>query len=122
MYLPSIGNVAIAVYIYFLYQTIITYRLIDLAELIAKAAVLGALTVLLGALYQLLVIWIGTGTGPFIFSTLIASFVILILYDQARSWIEERTIRLLFRERYVLRQTVNTLLPKMRATIVSSVS
>jgi two-component system, NtrC family, sensor histidine kinase HydH len=114
---PSIGNVAIAVYMYFLYQTIITYRLIDLAELIAKAAVLGALTVLLGALYQLLVIWIGTGTGPFIFSTLIASFVILILYDQARSLIEERTIRLLFRERFVLRQTVEQLLPKMRASI-----
>jgi len=116
-YLPSIGNVAVAVYMYFLYQTIITYRLIDIAELIAKAAVLGALTVLLGAMYQLLVIWIGTGTGPFIFSTLIASFVILILYDQARSWIEERTIRLLFRERFLLRQSVNLLLPRMRGTI-----
>jgi signal transduction histidine kinase len=116
-WLPTLGNVAIAVYMYFLYQTIITYRLIDLAELIAKAAVLGALTLLLGAIYQLLVLWIGTGTGPFIFSTLISSFVILILYDQARSFIEERTIRLLFRERFELRETVQQLLPKMRGTI-----
>ncbi len=117
VYLPTLGNVTIAVYMYFLYQTIITYRLIDLAELIAKAAVLGALTLLLGAIYQLLVLWIGTGTGPFLFSTLITSFVILILYDQARSWIEERTIRLLFRERFELKATVQQLLPKMRGTI-----
>lgn len=114
VYLPAVGNVAVAVYLYFLYQTIITYRTIDLAELIAKAAVLGALTLLLGALYQLLVIWLGTGTGPFIFSTLIASFVILILYDQARSWIEERTLRLLFPQRFALGQTVSELLPRLR--------
>jgi len=117
VYLPAVGNIALAVYMYFLYQTIITYRLIDLAELIAKAAVLGALTLLLGLLFQVLVLWIGTGTGPFLFSTLIASFVILILYDQVTAWIEARTIRLLFRERFVLKQAVQDLLIALRSTI-----
>lgn len=114
---PTIAHISIAIYMYFLYQTIITYRLIDLAELIAKGSVVIALTVILGALFELLLFWVGTGRGQFFFNSFIASFVILILYDQIRPWIEVRTIRLMFRERDAFNQTVVELLPRLRATI-----
>jgi len=116
-FFPAVGSLAVAVYMYFFYQTIISYRLIDVVELISKGAVLGALTVILGALFQLLLFWIGTGTGQFFFNTFIASFVILILYDQMRSWIEEQTIRVLFRERFIFKQAVQDLLIRLRSTI-----
>lgn len=117
VWLPLLGHVSVAIYMYFLYQTIITYRLIDLVELIAKAAVLGTLTLILAALFQLLLFWVGTGSGQFLFNAFIASFVILILYDQIRTWVEDRTIRLLFRERQAMNDLVEAMVTRLRSTL-----
>lgn len=117
LWLPLLGHVSVAIYMYFLYQTIITYRLIDLVELIAKAAVLGTLTIILAALFQLLLYWVGTGRGQFLFNAFIASFVILILYDQIRTWVEDRTIRLLFRERQAMNLLVSAMVTRLRSTL-----
>ena len=116
--LAALGHVASTFYVYFLYQSIIARRLIDLVELLGKAAVLAALTLLLAAIYSMLVLWVGSGRqGLWLFNTLVASFVILILYDQVRPWIEETTAQLLFRERHQLRQVVNHLTHVLRTTL-----
>src|SRR5690606_6899725 len=66
----------------------------------------------------LLVRWVGDEQrGLWLFNTLVASFVILILYDQIRPWVEDTTAKLLFRERYELRQTMRRLLRQLRTTI-----
>lgn len=116
--LAAMGHVSATFYVYFLYQSILARRLIDLVELLGKAAVLAALTLLLASVYALLVLWVGSNQqGLWLFNTLVASFVILILYDQVRPWIEETTAKLLFRERYELRQVVRRLLRALRTTI-----
>jgi two-component system sensor histidine kinase HydH len=116
--LAALGHVATTCYIYFLYQSIIARRLIDLVELLGKAAVLAALTLMLASVYALLVLWVGSDqSGLWLFNTLVASFVILILYDQVRPWIETTTARLIFRERYEMRQVVRRLLHVLRTTI-----
>ncbi len=116
--LAATGHVAGTFYIYFLYQSIVARRLIDLVELLGKAAVLAALTLLLASIYAGLVVWVGSNRqGLWLFNTLVASFVILILYDQVRPWIEETTAKLLFRERYELRQVVTRLVHSLRTTI-----
>lgn len=114
----ALGHLAVTFYVYFLYQSIIARRLIDVGELLGKAAVLLLLTLVLASVYSLLVLWVGADEPSlWLFNTLVASFVILILYDQVRPWVEETTAKLLFRERQVLRTSVHDLLRALRTTI-----
>ncbi len=116
--LAAMGHIAATFYVYFLYQSILLRRLVDLVEILGKAAVLACLTVVLAGVYALLVLWVGQNQqGLWLFNTLVASFVILILYDQVRPWVEETTAKLMFRERYELRQVLRRLLRALRTTI-----
>lgn len=101
---PAVGNVLGILYLYFLSQTLFRYRLIDLNELIGKMAVLGTLVVLLWAVYGFLLYWIGGGQkGLYLLNALVASFVILILFEPVRSWLENGINRWLLRQRTELR-------------------
>jgi len=112
------GHIAATAYVYFLYQSIVARRLVDLVELMGKASVLAVLTLMLALIYGVLVRWVGSGESSlWLFNTLVASFVILILYDQVRTFVEETTSRLLFRERYEVKQVLRRLLHSVRTTI-----
>jgi signal transduction histidine kinase len=114
----AMGHLAATFYLYFLYQSIISRRVIDLVELLGKAAVLGVMTLVLATAYFLLVWWVGSDEpGVGLFNTLVASFVILILFDQVRPWIERTTVRLIFRRRHELTAVLRRLLRTLRTTI-----
>jgi signal transduction histidine kinase len=116
--LAALGHIAVTFYIYFLYQSILSRRLIDMVELFGKAAVLTVLTLVLSGVYVLLIGWVGAEQpGLWFFNTLVASFVILILYDQIRPWVEDAAAKFLFARRYELRLVVRTLLRRLRTTI-----
>ena len=101
---PAIGNVLGILYLYFLSQTLFRYRLIDINELLGKMAVLGTLVILLSAVYGLLLYWIGADQkGLYLLNALVASFVILILFEPVRSWLEHGINRWLLRQRTELR-------------------
>ncbi len=101
---PAVGNVLGILYLYFLSQTLFRYRLIDLNELLGKMAVLGTLVVLLSAVYGFLLYVIGSGQkGLYLLNALVASFVILILFEPVRSWLENGINRWLLRQRTELR-------------------
>jgi signal transduction histidine kinase len=105
---PAIGNVLGILYLYFLSQTLFRYRLIDLNELLGKMAVLGTLVVLLWAVYGFLLYWIGNGQkGLYLLNALVASFVILILFEPVRSWLENGINRWLLRQRAELRGRID---------------
>lgn len=107
---PTIGNVLTILYLYFLSQTLFRYRLIDVNELVGKMAVLGTLVVLLWAVYGLLLTWVGGGQdGLFLLTALVASFVILILFEPVRSRLENGINRWLVRQRHELRGRIETL-------------
>ena len=115
--LAAMGHMAATFYIYFLYQSIVARRLVDLVELLGKAAVLAALTLMLASIYALLLLWVGSDEqGLWLFNTLVASFVILIVYDQVRPWIEATTARLLFGQRLELRQLTLQMVRQLRST------
>ncbi|HEX2689784.1 MAG TPA: ATP-binding protein [Kofleriaceae bacterium] len=104
----AVGNVLGILYLYFLSQTLFRYRLIDLNELLGKMAVLGTLVVLLWAVYGLLLYWIGGGQkGLYLLNALVASFVILILFEPVRSWLENGINRWLLRQRTELRGRID---------------
>jgi signal transduction histidine kinase len=101
---PTLGNVLSILYLYFLSQTLFRYRLLDLHELIGKMAVLGTLVVLLWATYGLLLAWVGGGQeGLFLLNALVASFVILVLFEPVRSRLENSVNRWILRQRDELR-------------------
>lgn len=101
---PSIGNVLTILYLYFLSQTLFRYRLLDLNELVGKMIVLGTLVVLLWAVYGLLLAWLGSGQeGLFLLNSLVASFVILVLFEPVRNRLENSINGWLVRQRHELR-------------------
>ncbi len=121
---PPLGTVATTVYLYFLSQTLLRHRLLDLNELLGKFMVLSLLAVLLAAIYGVLVSWsVGithdqeSWAGLFLFNTLVASFVILILFDPLRTKIESTVVALLFRERHEFLQTLRSLRARVAALI-----
>src|SRR5205814_2566395 len=81
-------------------------RLLDLNELVGKMAVLGTLVLLLSAVYGFLLYWVGKGQrteGLYLLNALVAAFVILILFEPVRSWLENGINRWLLRQRTELR-------------------
>lgn len=101
---PTIGNALVVLYFYFLAQTMLRSRLIDLNELLGKMAVLGILVVVLSVVYGVLLAWVGSGQeGLFLLNTLTASFVTLIVFEPIRSWLEANVARWLLRQRKPLR-------------------
>ncbi|HEX5059157.1 MAG TPA: ATP-binding protein [Kofleriaceae bacterium] len=102
---PAIGNVLSILYLYFLSQTLFRYRLLDLNELVGKMAVLGTLVALLSAVYGFLLYWVrGQSTqGLLLLNALVAAFVILILFEPVRNWLENSINRWLLRQRTELR-------------------
>ena len=116
MPLPSIGGLGVAVYLYFLSQALLFSRLLDLHELLGKAIVFGSLALILALLYGLLVIW--AGTAPiFLFNTFLASSLILILYDPMRSYLEETTTRMFFREHVTFKRELRQIARRLATTI-----
>jgi two-component system sensor histidine kinase HydH len=98
---PTIGNILTVIYMYFISQTLFHYRLLDIKELLGKMVTLSALVLLLTIIYGLLLSWVGRDQpGVFFFNTIVASFVILVIFEQLRAWVEDRVNRWMFREKY----------------------
>lgn len=107
---PSFGNLFIIIYLYFLSQTLIRYRLLDLNELLGRMVVLGTLVFILAAIYGVLVKWVGPDQhGLFFFNTLVASTAILIVFDPLRSRVEGAINRWMFQEKYELSRRIENL-------------
>lgn len=116
--LAALGHVAVVLYLYLLYQSIVSGRFLAVAEVLGKVAVVATLSLVLATVYALLVLWVGAEEpGLWLFNTLLASFVILIIYDQVRPWVERTTARLLFGRRQPLRQVAPELVDALRTTV-----
>jgi signal transduction histidine kinase len=107
---PTIGNVLTIIYMYFISQTLFHYRLLDVKELLGKIVTLSVLVLMLTVIYGLLLAWVGRDRpGVFFFNTVVASFTILIIFEQLRAWVEERVNRWMFREKYEFSQRLQRL-------------
>lgn len=95
-----LGNMLVAVYMFFVYQVITLRRILDAYEFVGRVLVLGGFAVVLSVIYALLVAWWRHDFGLFLFNTIIATIVILILLDPLRQFVEERLNELVFRERF----------------------
>jgi len=100
--LEGLGFMALTLYMFLLLQALLRRRLLDLHEFLGKIVVVTLLGLVLASIYGGLVSWVGVRPGLFFFNTLVASFVILSLFDPIRSKVEEWVVVYLFPERFEL--------------------
>ena len=108
-FLRTWGDLVSIFFLYFLSQSLLKYRLLDLQELLGRGLVLIAVALILALVFGALVLWAGVSPEVSLFQTFIASFVILILFEPLRDKVEGSTNRLLFRERYEFRSKLDDL-------------
>ncbi len=106
--ITAIGPVVTAVYLYFVAQTLLRERLLELPELAARILTLTLLIVGVTGLLALLLMWIpdkqGDGGGMlFVFNSAVAAFALIVLLDPVRAEVQSRVESWLFRDRAELR-------------------
>lgn len=107
---PSLGNICITIYLYFLSQTLVRYRLLDLNELLGRMVVLATLVLIVTVIYGALVKWVDPSQyGLFFFNSLVASTAIIILFDPLRTRVEGLVNRWMFQEKYELFRRIENL-------------
>ena len=110
---PLVGSVFTIIFMYFLSQILIQYRLLDLTEFFGKIATLGMLVSLLAAIQGVLIYVVGDQPGVFFLASVVASFVVLILFEPLRDWVEATIARYSLRERFEFGRQLNTLRREM---------
>jgi two-component system sensor histidine kinase HydH len=107
---PSLGNILITIYLYFVSQTLVRYRLLDLNELLGRMVVLAAMVLIVTVIYGLLVQWVDPNQlGRFFFNSLVASTAIIILYEPLRSRVDRLVNRWMFQEKFELFRRIENL-------------
>ncbi|MGQ0504359.1 MAG: ATP-binding protein [Myxococcaceae bacterium] len=106
---PTLGPVVSTLYLFFLAQTLLRLRLMDLHELLGKFASQTVLAAMLALVFATLTSWVESNPGLFLFNTVVAAFVMLILVEPLRAKVEERVVAIFFRERFELLRTLSQL-------------
>ncbi len=114
---PPLGAIISSLYLFLLAQTLLRLRLLDLHEILGKTAALSLLALLFGAVYALLVAWVGERPGLFFFNSLVASIVIVILFEPLRAKVDEWVVATLFRERFAMIRTLTALKARIGTVI-----
>jgi signal transduction histidine kinase len=100
---PTLGPVFTTLYLFFLAQTLLRLRLMDLHELLGKIASQTVLATILAAVFTVLTVWVDkNNTSHFVFNTVLAAFGVLILLEPLRVKVEEQVVAIFFRERFEL--------------------
>ncbi len=108
---PSVGNIFVTIYLYFLSQTLVRYRLLDLNELLGRMVVLAAQACIATLVFGLLLIKLVdlNEIGLLFLNALIASTAIIIVFDPLRSLLERVVNRWMFQEKYELFRRIESL-------------
>ncbi|MCK6570099.1 ATP-binding protein [Myxococcota bacterium] len=97
---PSLGHLLTTLYMYFWMQIVQRSRLLDLEELFGRGLGLLILSVPMSLIYGGLVVWAGDRTGLFFFNSMLASVVLIFLFEPMKDAIDQWIGRLLFRETF----------------------
>jgi two-component system, NtrC family, sensor histidine kinase HydH len=99
---PPIGSLAVAAHVYFLAQVINRQRLLSRQEIVSQVVVFVVMGLVLGTVYGVLVGLVGRSSSAFAeaVDTLIASILVIILYEPVRDALIHQVDRLFARERH----------------------
>ena len=114
---PTLGPVVTTLYLFFLAQTLLRLRLMDLHELLGKVASQTVLAVMLAAVFTVLTAWVHGNTSLYLFNTVLAAFVMCILLEPLRAKVEAQVVHIFFRERSELLRSLAALRGRL-ATVI----
>lgn len=106
---PTLGPIVSTLYLFFLSQTLLRLRLMDLHELLGKIASQTVLAAILAVVFVVLTAWVEGNAGLYIFNTLVAAFVMLILLDPLTKWVDEKVVAVFFRQRFAFLESARQL-------------
>ncbi|NDC23502.1 MAG: hypothetical protein EB078_02005, partial [Proteobacteria bacterium] len=109
-----LGTLARSVYLIFLFQLFIQRELLTTPELLSRIFLFGVISVVLSLIYWLLVSWVDTRPGLFLFNTFIASFAIMVLFDPLRSAVSRLMKKLFLKRDIELERELNALADDLR--------
>ena len=104
-------------YLFFLAQTLLRLRLMDLHELLGKVASQTVLAVMLAAVFTVLTAWVHGNTSLYLFNTVVAAFVMCILLEPLRAKVEAQVVHIFFRERCELLRSLAALRARLANVI-----
>ena len=107
---PTLGPIVTTMYLFFLSQTLLRLRLMDLHELFGKIASQTVLAVILALVFVVLTAWVEGNSSLYVFNTIVAAFVMLILLEPLSEWVQERTVALFFRQRFEFLESARQLM------------
>ncbi|MGZ6097683.1 MAG: histidine kinase, partial [Myxococcaceae bacterium] len=114
---PTLGPVVTTLYLFFLAQTLLRLRLMDLHELLGKVASQTVLAVMLALVFLVLTAWVKANTSLYLFNTVLAAFVIGILLEPLRAKVEAQVVHIFFRERSELLKSLGALRTRLANVI-----
>ncbi|HEY1087066.1 MAG TPA: histidine kinase, partial [Archangium sp.] len=128
---PTLGPIVSTLYLFFLSQTLLRLRLMDLHELLGKIASQAVLAGILAVVFVVLTAWVEANASLYLFNTLVAAFVMLILLEPLTGWVEDRVVAIFFRQRFafldatrqLLRRTANVIDgPELAASLLDGLN
>lgn len=93
--IPSLGNIALSIYLFFLSRAITQQKLLNFGALVTRFLVLMILALLLTGFYSLFVAWVENSPALFFLNSFIVSLLVLMLIDPIRALVIYATQRLL---------------------------
>ncbi|MFM8270059.1 MAG: ATP-binding protein, partial [Pseudomonadota bacterium] len=109
-----LGTLARSVYLIFLFQLFIQRELLTAQELLSRVFLFGSISLVLSGIYWLLVSWVGSRPGLFLFNTVVASFAILVLFEPLKSAVSRLMNKLFLRRNVQLESELNILAEDLR--------
>lgn len=104
--IPSLGNILLTVYLFFITQAITQQRLLNFEALFSRFLVLLLVALTLTSVYSLLVGWIEHSPALFFLNSFIVSFLILMMLEPLRAFVRYFTQRLLTQKYLLIEQTL----------------
>ncbi len=109
-----LGTLARSLYLIFLFQLFIQRELLTTQELLSRAFLFGSLSLILSGIYWLLVSWVGSRPGLFLFNTFVASFAIMVLFEPLKTAVSRLMNQVFLRKNVQLESELNALAEDLR--------
>ena len=114
---PSLGHLLTLLYMYLWTQIIQRSRFLDLNEVLGRGLLFLIQALALSLVYTTMVVWVGERLGLFFYNTLLASVVLILIFEPLQQVVDKWLARLLFRERYELEVELDALRRELASVI-----
>lgn len=109
-----LGTLARSLFLIFLFQLFIQRELLTAQELVSRAFLFGSLSLILSGIYWLLVSWVDSRPGLFLFNTFVASFAIMVLFEPLKNAVSRLMNMVFLRKNVQLESELNALAEDLR--------